>query len=334
VQVFQNGRLISTATPQLAAQQFGYRGSTQPTQPAQAAAPITSGNVRTPSGAIVDARTGRLVSPPPTPSTNGAATTNLNLNAKANSNLLSGTSPNMNIAGPTTPKTLPSQTIPKTASVPATNAKASGGTTSTSSTAATSTPHLVKIASSSAAPVAANATNAGAVKGTIDLQTADGKTVKLQSFSNGKDEGTLNGKYQCTDLVVRYAQDLKLSNIKSTADIGNGKDAAKNLASLSGGKFNYVDSNAGSTLPTAGSVVSFDGWKSDPAGHVGVVQKVTQVSPTQYQMTLFDQNWPGSQWKTVTFNKQGDTWKGSMTNQPDPNKPAMQVSVSGWANPI
>ena len=68
VQVSKNGSIIGTMTPQLAAQQYGYQApgvnaptvSTSPT-----VTPITSGNVTTPSGAVVNVATGQLVSPPP-----------------------------------------------------------------------------------------------------------------------------------------------------------------------------------------------------------------------------------------------------------------------------
>jgi hypothetical protein len=66
VQVFKNGQLIATTTSQLAAQQYGYQlpgaGGSKPTP---VPAPLTSGYATTPSGAVVDVATGRLVSPPP-----------------------------------------------------------------------------------------------------------------------------------------------------------------------------------------------------------------------------------------------------------------------------
>ncbi len=68
VQVSKNGTIIATTTPQLATQQYGYQlsGVSTPASSVSApAAPITSGNVTTPSGAVVNAATGQLVSSPP-----------------------------------------------------------------------------------------------------------------------------------------------------------------------------------------------------------------------------------------------------------------------------
>jgi hypothetical protein len=67
VQVFENGKLISTETPQLASQKYGYQaqGTAAASASPTAAPPIVSGNVTTPSGAVVNAATGQLVSPPP-----------------------------------------------------------------------------------------------------------------------------------------------------------------------------------------------------------------------------------------------------------------------------
>jgi hypothetical protein len=73
VQVFQNGQLISTTTPQFAAQQFGYKGNIPTPAPTVTPAAITSGKITTPSGAVVDAATGQLISAPPTALNNPAS---------------------------------------------------------------------------------------------------------------------------------------------------------------------------------------------------------------------------------------------------------------------
>jgi len=76
VQVYRNGKLVGTGTPQYA-QQYGYKqpntASTTPQPNVAPAAPITSGYATTPSGAVVDVRTGKLISPPPPPQTASAA---------------------------------------------------------------------------------------------------------------------------------------------------------------------------------------------------------------------------------------------------------------------
>mgnify|MGYP001156648914 CR=1 FL=1 len=64
VEVFQNGQRIATTTPQYAAQQYGYQTKVQ-ANPQTSSPPITSGNVTTPSGAVINATTGQLISPPP-----------------------------------------------------------------------------------------------------------------------------------------------------------------------------------------------------------------------------------------------------------------------------
>src|ERR1019366_6829349 len=177
---------------------------------------------------------------------------------------------------------------------------------------------LVSIASNNSPPLPATSLQYGDVKGTLYLQT-NGKTIPLTSRFNGIDEGTLKGKYQCPELIKRYAQDLGISKVKTTTGIGDGKDAARNLATLSDGKFTYISAGSSSVPPTYGSVVSFNAWAGDPAGHVGIVQKVTPINATTTKMTLFDQNFPGNNWKTVTFTKQGDVWNGTMPNNPHGN---------------
>ena len=66
VEVFQNGQRIGTGTAQYAAQ-YGYNGPgvNQPASPVPMAPAITTGTVTTPSGAVVDVGSGRLISPPP-----------------------------------------------------------------------------------------------------------------------------------------------------------------------------------------------------------------------------------------------------------------------------
>ena len=75
VEVFQNGQRISTMTPQAAATQYGYQvpSGTPAQSPQTTAAPLITGPVTTPSGAIVDAGTGKLIVPPPAANSNAAA---------------------------------------------------------------------------------------------------------------------------------------------------------------------------------------------------------------------------------------------------------------------
>ena len=70
IEVSQNGQRIGTGTAQYAAQ-YGYNGPgvNQPASSVPIAPAITTGPVTTPSGAVVDAGSGRLISPPPATST-------------------------------------------------------------------------------------------------------------------------------------------------------------------------------------------------------------------------------------------------------------------------
>lgn len=65
VQVVQNGKQVALTTPETAAIQYGYQLPTQYKPPAQPVTPNASRLVTTPSGAVVDAQTGALISGPP-----------------------------------------------------------------------------------------------------------------------------------------------------------------------------------------------------------------------------------------------------------------------------
>jgi hypothetical protein len=170
-------------------------------------------------------------------------------------------------------------------------------------------------------------------RGTLVLKNTDGKTLTLDSISNGDYQGTKSGEYQCTELIVRYAQSLGIAAVKSTANTGDGKDAAENFARLSSGAFSYVAGAGATTLPTVGSVISFSAWPGDSAGHVGIVQSIAQLSATQFVVTLFDQNLRGAAWKTVTFTKQGNVWQGTMIIH-NADGTSINVPADGWANPV
>jgi hypothetical protein len=138
--------------------------------------------------------------------------------------------------------------------------------------------------------------------------------------------------FQCVELVKDYAGQLGLSRA-ATGNLGNGNETAQRLASLSDGRFTYFGGTTATSAPIVGSVISIAGYPKDPAGHVGIAQSVRQTAPNQYEVTLFDQNWPyaqGASWKTITFTQVGNNWVGTMPNSAAPNGTSQ---VSGWANP-
>jgi len=203
-------------------------------------------------------------------------------------------------------------------------------TSAPSSTPPTTPPSAAPTPTTTATPSDAPLVPAGEIKGQLTLQVADGKEVTLKSYSNGDQESSLDAPHQSTDLIVHYAQLLGLVGI---SDIGEGKDAAKNLAALSGGKFDYVDGQTALQieLPKIGAVISIAGSSDNPGGHAGIVQSAKMMADGTFVVTLFDQNWPGSAWKTVTFTNESGIWKGKMTNS---KAPGGFMDVAGWANPM
>jgi hypothetical protein len=181
---------------------------------------------------------------------------------------------------------------------------------------------------------------AGAVAGTLTIQAPAGRSVTLTSFSNGTNEGSQNGSYQCVALIGQYAGKLGFSS----TNVGlTGAGAASQFAQASGGQFIYIEGANGAAPPVIGSVISLSGWPpksgvttGDSAGHVGIAQSVQLNSSDPAEATaatvrLFDQNMPGSRWTTVTFQREGNGWQGSMTD--DPQRTPFTVPVVGWANP-
>jgi filamentous hemagglutinin family protein len=189
--------------------------------------------------------------------------------------------------------------------------------------------------------VVPDSTNAGAITGTLTIQFPEGSKATVTAYSNGSNEGRANGNeaYQCSALIVRYANQLGITGLLSDySNVLDGKDVAQQLASVSNGKFNYVP-NGSPELPEVGAVISIGGFNTpdkngntDPAGHVGIVQSVTANANGTVTLTLFDQNWPsGDHWSQVTLTKQGNSWFGTMK---DSNAPGGELTVVGWANPV
>jgi hypothetical protein len=294
VQVFQNGQLVSTTTPQYATQQYGY-------QPSSTSAPAmaSSGSGGTPPGlpntgfdpgssSVAPKPPAQLYSAFPQAGTSGIA----------------GSTPMM--ISPSSPPTAPVKS--------------------------TVLSNSVSVVSVSSSPMSATGTQPGTSLGTMQLSVPGRGTITLTSNSNGNYQGTTSGSFQCVALINNYARQLGLS-AAATGYLGNGSDTAQKLSSLSGGQFSYFGGSSASMPPTVGSVISIAGYPKDPYGHVGIAQKVTPIGPNQYQVTLFDQNWPyysSQPWKVVTFTNVGNVWVGTM---PDSAAPNQMAQVSGWANP-
>lgn len=177
----------------------------------------------------------------------------------------------------------------------------------------------------------------GETKGTIRVNVGD-TSFALYALSNGQFEGQTDlskSPNQCVDLIRRYGFNLGLFSSKTA--LGDGLDVARNFATKSGGKFQYIDGDRASSLPVLGSVVSISnvmasGSKSTSLqyGHVGIVQKVSEQRDGSFIVTLFDQNFPmpSGLWKIVTFKKVDGGWMGTMTNSGTP------IKVAGWSNPV
>jgi filamentous hemagglutinin family protein len=174
---------------------------------------------------------------------------------------------------------------------------------------------------------------AGSVRATLTLTTPGGKTVTVQSLSNGSDQGTTSGPeaYQCSALIVRYANQLgiKYSDSTTYSNLKNGKDVAQQLASVSQGKFVF-NPNGSVQPPVIGAVLSIGPSGKDTAGHVGIVQAITPDANGDggFVVTLFDQNVRGG-WVQVTFTKQANSFVGSTTQLT-----GSIATVTGWANPV
>jgi filamentous hemagglutinin family protein len=171
---------------------------------------------------------------------------------------------------------------------------------------------------------------AGSVRGTLTLNITGEASITLQSLSNGTDQGTTQGPeaYQCSALIVQYANKLGITNL-TDSNVVDGSGVAQQLATASNGKFDYV-SNGSSQPPAIGSVISIGPSGADTAGHVGIVQAITtdKNGDGGFVITLFDQNVRGG-WLQVTFTKVGNTYTGSTTQLT-----GAASTVVGWANPV
>lgn len=175
----------------------------------------------------------------------------------------------------------------------------------------------------------------GGLRGQVTVVTTQGRSFNLRSFSNDI-EGWTNTVYQCPELIVRYSSELGFGS----GALGNGHEVARNFAARSGGQFTFQRNGQSSERPYEGAVISISGadtlGRSFPPpdgqyGHVGIVQSARFDGSTG-TVTLFDQNWPGSAWKTVSFERRNGAWFGNMTNNPK-NGASQVVDVAGWANP-
>ena len=183
----------------------------------------------------------------------------------------------------------------------------------------------------------------GGVRGRLAIEAQGRSSFTLLAYSNGTGDGLTDltlAPHQCTQLIVRYAQGLGLANIRTTRDVGDGKDVARNFQAKSGDRFTFQDGAGSSVAPRPGAVISVgatavDGkpWRGNSYGHVGIAQAVHYVGENAIEVILFDQNFPlpSVQWKRLSFSRSGGNWTGTMTNSV--NGFSQTFRVSGWANP-
>lgn len=183
----------------------------------------------------------------------------------------------------------------------------------------------------------------GGVRGRLAIEAQGRPNFSLLAYSNGPNDGLTDLTFapnQCTQLIVRYAQGLGLANIRTTRDVGDGKDVARNFQAKSGDRFVFHDGAGSPVPPRPGAVISVaatatDGraWRGNPYGHVGIAQAVQYIGENEIEVVLFDQNFPvpSGQWKRLRFSRSGGNWTGTMTNSA--NGVTQTLRVAGWANP-
>lgn len=185
----------------------------------------------------------------------------------------------------------------------------------------------------------ANSNQFGVLKGVLSFRVTGNPPLAASSPYRGIESwgnGDGSGRYQCVDLIRRYAQKLEFDGYQlplrfdQLPSVGNGQDAAERFAGRSGGGFRFVRSPA-SALPRLGAVVSIRGWPALPEGHTGIVQRVSS-SGTSAVVTLFDQNFPSAQWKTLEFTRANNLWSGVLVNTPQSGA-VTRNAVTGWADP-
>ncbi|MEQ1819547.1 MAG: CHAP domain-containing protein [Terricaulis sp.] len=184
-----------------------------------------------------------------------------------------------------------------------------------------------------------NSTGFGVQRGVLSFRvvgnpplTAANAWRGIESWGNGNG----SGQYQCVDLIKRYAQKLEFPGFElprrfnELPSLGNGVDAAERFAGRSDSGFRYVRTS-GAALPRLGAVISVRGWPGVAEGHTGIVQRVSS-SASAATVTLFDQNFPSAQWKTLEFTRAGNLWSGVLVNVSS-SSGTTRNPVVGWADP-
>ena len=220
VQVSRNGTIISTVTPQLAAQQYGYQSSNTPTVSVPSpVVPITSGNVTTPSGAVVNAATGQLVSAPPasaspslptstapaTPAYTFSPTASGTVQVFQNGKLISTTTPQLAVQyGYQAPSTSAQPAIPITA--PTSNVPTSVGRTVTAIATQPASAQLAVLPVSSTAKIALSTV---ALNPAISAKNATSSGGYIYpTGTSGSTKSTGLSQQQCAVLVEALRPDV------------------------------------------------------------------------------------------------------------------------------
>jgi len=176
----------------------------------------------------------------------------------------------------------------------------------------------------------------GTVAGTLIFHTKTGARLALNSFNSGTKYGKTDSNYQCVELIHRYLSTLGLD---SAHPLGDGRSTAQNAAMLNPNVFQFVSNGMTKidALPREGAILSINSiygksGQIEEEGHVGIVSQAgfSSNDPQTYRVTLFDQNWPSREWKTIEFTNNNGSWNGYMKDQ---NAVGERIDVVGWANP-
>lgn len=136
-----------------------------------------------------------------------------------------------------------------------------------------------------------------------------------------------NGKYQCTELVHRFLNNIYGVPTKVGNGMGHAKYVLQNFKNRFGGetwmysgktpvKMNLHGNKESSEPPAPASVINFKGKTSKGAGHTAVVRYVEFISSSEVRVYLFEQHGfpelaPGedSPIRSLVFKKSAEgTW--------------------------
>lgn len=306
VQVLQNGKLISTTTPQFAAQQYGYQipsGYKPSTPRVPTPPPITSGNFTTPSGAVIDVGTGKLMSPPPREGGNLSATTTTigltPLTQKPSTNLkpLNIGPVGTRTGGVTTPQTIPSRTQNSgNASGPLPKSTPQAGQQKTQTQ---TTNNLVPLSPYNPSP----AYKAQMQAKVAEFAPSNGQAAGFAGYSPELAKSGINpyGRGYCTDYAKKLYSEVTGKPLQITGDAGTwytkAQDPKTGLQTLPASEIKRIP---------PGAIAVWEGTTDKTkAGHVAVVEQNTGTSIkfTEANWGILDSRYASNLAITENFNK-------------------------------